>query len=64
MEAKFDPKTQKMNPELKEKVKALFGMANTEIDVSDIDFKVKVGSIIEANEAMETMLGDLVKLEE
>ena len=37
---KFDPKMQKLNPMLAEKISSFFGESNTEVDISDIRFDI------------------------
>ena len=48
-------------PALAERIRSFFGLMNEEIDLSEINFTVKVGSIVETNNKTEALLERIIK---
>ena len=59
--AQIDPKKEVLDPNLKQRIQMFFGIENQEVDLSDINFTVKIGSIVEANATQEKELTDVIK---
>jgi hypothetical protein len=49
--AQIDPKKEVLDPNLKQRIQMFFGIENQEVDLSDINFTVKISSIVETNMA-------------
>lgn len=59
--AQIDPKKEVLDPNLKQRIQMFFGIENQEVDLSDINFTVKISSIVETNMAQEKELNDILK---